>query len=274
MPLDTRPLFFAFHRLIANRVPIECKNCLGTVKPSSSALYSYKCTTKKCRKQMSLLFNTPFYHLKISVEDALTVLKFWLCNVSTTAIAELLGYERSNISRFLKKCYKLMIARFEPSFTKIGGENIVVEIDESKFRKNKYQRGRIIKGVWIFGMVERTPMRRIVLVPVDMRDKRTLEDILKTYVHEKSIIHSDCWKAYNNLKKEFAAHYTVNHSKFFKDPATEIHTNTIEGNWSAIKRQTPPNHRCKKSVRAYLIKYMLKRNYGANVFENLLNLLL
>ena len=33
----------------------------------------------------------------------------------------------------------------------IGGEGIIVEIDESKFGKRKYHRGRIIDGVWVVG---------------------------------------------------------------------------------------------------------------------------
>jgi hypothetical protein len=37
----------------------------------------------------------------------------------------------------------------------IGGEGIVVEIDESKFGHRKYNVGRAVDGVWIFGGVER-----------------------------------------------------------------------------------------------------------------------
>ncbi len=39
--------------------------------------------------------------------------------------------------------------------TMIGGKNIVVEIDESKFGKRKYHRGHRVEGVWVLGMVER-----------------------------------------------------------------------------------------------------------------------
>ena len=66
----------------------------------------------------------------------------------------------------------------------------------------------------------------------------------------------------------------MNHSKFFKDPSSGVHTNTIEGNWSSIKRQTPIRNRCKRKVEAYLMKYMIKRNYTGSVFKNLLNFLL
>ena len=36
----------------------------------------------------------------------------------------------------------------------IGGPGIIVEIDESKFGKRKYYKGRRVDGVWVFGGIE------------------------------------------------------------------------------------------------------------------------
>jgi hypothetical protein len=33
----------------------------------------------------------------------------------------------------------------------IGGENEIVEIDEIKFGKRKFHRGKRVEGVWVFG---------------------------------------------------------------------------------------------------------------------------
>lgn len=41
------------------------------------------------------------------------------------------------------------------SVEKIGGPGIIVEIDEAKFGKRKYNRGRIISREWVFGGIER-----------------------------------------------------------------------------------------------------------------------
>ena len=38
----------------------------------------------------------------------------------------------------------------------LGGEGEVVEIDESKFGKRKYNKGKRAKGQWVFGGIQRS----------------------------------------------------------------------------------------------------------------------
>jgi len=38
----------------------------------------------------------------------------------------------------------------------IGGNGLIVEIDEAKFGRRKYNRRRLITGQWLFGGIERT----------------------------------------------------------------------------------------------------------------------
>lgn len=49
-----------------------------------------------------------------------------------------------------------LVSQMVDEDTRIGGEGIVVEIDESKFGKRKYNRGHRVDDVWILGGVERT----------------------------------------------------------------------------------------------------------------------
>ena len=55
----------------------------------------------------------------------------------------------------------------------IGGPGIEVEIDESKFGKRKYNRGRQTDGRWVFGGIERVS-GECFLVKVQQRDAGTL----------------------------------------------------------------------------------------------------
>ncbi|XP_037780346.1 uncharacterized protein LOC119576777 [Penaeus monodon] len=116
----------------------------------------------------------------------------------------------------------------------IGGPGEIVEIDESKFGKRKYNVGRLIEGQWVFGGVCRKS-RKFFFVPVQTRDSLTLLKVIKERIHPGTTVISDCWKAYNCLETEGYQHLTVNHSYNFVDPDTKAHTNTIERKWRDAK---------------------------------------
>lgn len=119
---------------------------------------------------------------------------------------------------------------------KIGGRNVICEIDESKFGKNKYNRGHSIKGVWIMGAIERTIEKRIIFEIVEDRSTVTCNDFAIDNIFCGSDIYTDCWKGYSDLKNLGFVHKTVNHSVSFVDLKSGVHTNSIEGSWSALKK--------------------------------------
>jgi transposase-like protein len=82
----------------------------------------------------------------------------------------------------------------------IGGQGVVVEVDESKFGKRKYHRGHHVEGVWVIGGVERTNERLIFAEVVDRRDAQTLIDVISRHVAEGSIVYTDMWRGYAQLE--------------------------------------------------------------------------
>ncbi|XP_042880721.1 uncharacterized protein LOC122258689 [Penaeus japonicus] len=137
----------------------------------------------------------------------------------------------------------------------IGGPENIVEIDESKFGRRKYNVGRVIDGQWVFGGICRET-RDLFLVPVEDRTSETLLAVIKERIAPGSIIISDCWKAYNCLSHEGYRHLTVNHTYNFVDPDTLAHTNTIERQWREAKRKVPLCGRRKKHFVGYLSRCM------------------
>ncbi len=113
---------------------------------------------------------------------------------------------------------------------KLGGQNRVVEIDESLIYHPKYHRGRArVQGTfferdhsfvkfklqplgWVFGMVERgTP--NVIVVPVAQRNANTLLPIIQDNIEDNTIIMSDMWAAYfriGQLPNNYQ-HFAVNH---------------------------------------------------------------
>ena len=96
----------------------------------------------------------------------------------------------------------------EVSQTKLGGRGKIVEIDEAKFGRRKYNRGRVIEGQWVFGGIERGS-RKTFLVPVDKRDAETLMTIIRKRVEPGTTVIYDMWKAYRELDEAGFEHLTV-----------------------------------------------------------------
>lgn len=137
----------------------------------------------------------------------------------------------------------------------IGGENKVVEIDESKFGKRKYNRGHYIGGQWVFGGVE-CESGNSFLIPVQQRNEETLLPVIQKFILPGLTIISDCWRAYAKLDKHNYKHLTVNHSQGFKDTITGACTNKIEGLWTHAKHCIPHYHRQNQNYTVYLAKFM------------------
>jgi transposase-like protein len=135
-----------------------------------------------------------------------------------------------------------MLLYMEGCSEKIGGPNKTVEIDESKFGKRKYGRGRPVRGQWVFGGVEHESGRTF-LVPVPDRTADTLMAVIDAWIEPGTTVISDRWAAYSDIDTLGYTHLTVNHSVAFVDPNTGAHTNTIEGTWRHVKAYLNPYNR-------------------------------
>ena len=239
----------------------SCIKCGSNVKLSKVNCNQVICSWLGCKKRYNIWQDTIFYRSKIPKIKIFKILDLWMNNISNKHIAYILRLKNNKIVwNLLKKVSKIVVPNYENQINLIGGNDIVVEIDESKFGRRKYNKGHKVDGVWVLGMVEKTLERRIKIIAIDERTKNSLNNVINNSVDSKSIIHTDCWKGYNDLKNKFKIHNTVNHSKNFKDPETGVHTNTIEGCWYAVKSSVPIRGRTKDKITLYLTRFMLLRN--------------
>lgn len=176
----------------------------------------FRCSNAKCRYSYYLYKNTFFL---IQNYRLITFYGFVIC-ISTKmpigGIEQTSGVASEAITAWTK--YLSQLSAYSVNFeeVKIRGVGIVVEVDETKLGKRKYNRGHLVERVWVIVGVERTSLKKLFCIEVKDRTKETIENVLKTFVEPGSIIYTDGWKPYFNACNNFnLAHFTVNHKFFF-----------------------------------------------------------
>ena len=149
-----------------------CEKCLGTIKLQKNLKFA-RCSRKGCRK-INFMFNNELIKVSKLKMDDLVMLIYYLLHAMPTKFINLsLGMSNKTILIFRKMLEVTMKREYKRLKWRIGGPGIVIEVDESKFGKRKYNRGRLVDGVWVVGLVERTEKRRIFLVSVKKKDITT-----------------------------------------------------------------------------------------------------
>ena len=147
---------------------------------------------------------------------------------------------------------------------KIGGRNVIVEIDESLFENGK-------EGIWVMGGVERTSEKKCFFKVVKNRNAQTIRSVIRKYVKPRSKIFTDMWRGYKNLGELNMRHISINHGKNFVDPGTGAHTNTIEGLWAVVKSKIRSRYRTKKLINNHFQEFIWRRKHKSDLWKGLLD---
>ncbi|KCZ78577.1 hypothetical protein H311_00384 [Anncaliia algerae PRA109] len=115
---------------------------------------------------------------------------------------------------------------------RLGGVGKSCQIIESLFcHKVKEYRGRSsVEQLWVFGIVDPSyTLARGYMEIVPDRSAATLLPIIKRIFHTGIIIQSDEWAAHDQIYQKLGfIPYSVNHSLYFVESNTGIHTKNIE----------------------------------------------
>ncbi len=140
-----------------------------------------------------------------------------------------------------------------------------VEADETYVGgKRRGQSGRPGAGdrqkAAVFGMVERKG--KVVALHVEDAKAATLMPHIRKRVDASSIMYTDEWRSYEQLDREGYEHRTITHSSGVY-VSGDIHTNTIEGFWSLVKRGIGGVYHSvsQKHLQGYLNEYAWRYNF-------------
>jgi hypothetical protein len=259
------------------KIPICCGKSMINANIKNKK-YMYRCDSgQSCTKKRSLFTNTFFGNSKLSCHKILLICYLWASEINHKSMVMITGQNKNTISDWMGFIRQLVSEDMQnsPEEVKVGGEGIIVEIDETKIAKRKYHRGHRVEGAWVVGGVERTPERKFFAVRVPDRSAATLIDVIDRFVLPGSILYSDCWGGYNTQQLEALGitHLTVNHSLHYKDPVTGVHTNTIEGTWAGLKLVIPKRQRSGAKVDDHLDVFVWRRLNEGNWWGRLLDLI-
>ncbi|XP_054744533.1 uncharacterized protein LOC129248951 [Anastrepha obliqua] len=147
---------------------------------------------------------------------------------------------------------------------RIGGVGKIVQIDESKFGKRKYNKGKRVEGHWVLGMIEDGKEDlRLEVCPDNVRSAEVLIPLIRKHVTEGTTIRTDCWRAYDSLPEYGYVHQKVNHS----DPVSPFvaedgtHTQRIESQCRVVKQFfRKDNYNNTGNFSDVIVEFMWRRN--------------
>jgi len=260
--------------LISNEVLYKHPKCVKCRKSTYRCKKIWKCKGKNCNWSISIYSDSIFTSSKLTANRIVYIGYLWLAKCPNNSIQLITGHSSATISSIIGNIREIIKNTIVETKGKIGGNGIIVEIDESKFGKRKYHRGHKVDGVWIVGGVERTNERNFFAETVTNRSSSTLLEVIQRNIEPGSIIYSDMWKGYNDINKELnMSHFTVNHSKNFKDPDTGVHTNMIEGTWNGLKIGIPSRNYKEGKIDTHISEFIWRRQNKSDIWNAFLKVL-
>ncbi len=189
------------------------------------------------------------------------------CGISAKQLERELGVTYKTAWRIAKEIRQVLMAQTD----EVLGKTSEVELDETfvggkasnmhaNKRKEKIQgRGTAGKAA-VFGAVER--QGKVVAVTVPNVDRVTLMPHIHKHVIPASTVYTDEMGAYQPLKDHGYNHDVVKHSEHVY-VSGNVHTNTIEGFWSLVKRGIGGVYHSvsAKHLQGYLNEYTWRYNH-------------
>ena len=228
------------HHRISKRKVYSCQNCGTHVSPLAGTIFEKSRTPLK----------SWFYAMYLMAQTR--------CGISAKQLERELGVTYKTAWRMFHKIRDLMGEQVGALF----GE---VEIDETYVggKRRGTKRGRPGKDSHktpVAGMVQRKG-KVAALVTKDTK-KRTLMPLIREKVLPETMVYTDEYRPYEDLSKEGYIHERVPHAEKVY-VVGNVHTNTIEGFWSLLKRGISGVYHAvsEKHLQRYLNEYAFRYNH-------------
>lgn len=107
-----------------------------------------------CKFEVSIRTGTFFSKSHLTLAEIAKFICCWCQNMSLTTICNETRISGRTAVDFGSLCREVVYLELVRNSKAIDGPGKTVEIDESKFGKRKYNRGKRVDGQWVFGGIE------------------------------------------------------------------------------------------------------------------------
>jgi transposase-like protein len=241
------------HYRIQGRPCYSCESCGSHVYPMAGTIFE----------------DTKFDHLKLWFK-AVAYMSVTRCGISSRQLSRDLGVTVKTGYRMWKQIRTVLA---EGNDVKFIGK---VEVDETYVggkHKGKTGRGSENKSV-VLGVVERNGRVRGIVVPNVKTE--TLIPQIEANVQKDATVYTDELWSYSQLDKIGFAHKIIAHAQKVYVTGDDIHTNTIEGFWSQLKRSIDGtyHHVTAEHLQEYVDEYSFRYSHRKDeqpMFISMLN---
>ena len=258
--------------LAKNRWPegVACPRCGNT---EVYTLADFRWTCRECAPQgyrFSVLVGTIFENTNKPLRDWFRVVHLMLTSkkgMSALQIQRMLGFGSYKTAWYM--CHRVRAGLVDKEFQKLMG---IVEVDETFIGGDDNNR-HFDKKVGhknyggktpVIGAIERKG--KVVVRVLDRVTQSAMETFVRQTVQtDVSLLATDEHRGYGTLAHKGYAHQSTNHAKR-KYVVGAVHTNTIEGFWSLVKRGVMGSyHRVsKKYLPLYVAEFQFRYNNRSN----------